>query len=176
VRKLRFAVFLPALQVVLALVLLQWDVAPDFYWSEPMLICDGLNAPAFLFMAPTRWPPIAELAGGRVLGTDISDIFFLAGVLVVWYMVGRALDRRRGSQPHKKPPASIFITHLGMLAVGGVLLYVALQDFSANVGYHQEQGILTLAWSISLMFISARGLLSAIRSRSGKAAAGEIVA
>jgi hypothetical protein len=180
-RKLRFAALLPVLQVTLAAILLQWAGPPDSYWSEPMLICRGLNAPALLFMAPTMWPPISELARGRVLGISISDIFFLVGVLVVWYLVGRALDRRLDSQRRDGPgPLTALIAHLMTLAVGGILLYVALHDFQYpnfdNLGHRPERAILTLAWSISLILISVRGLLRVIRSRVRRVAAGETIA
>ena len=72
-RKLRLAALLPVLQGALALLLLRW-VSPPNYWSEPMLICRGLNAPALLFMAPTMWRPISDLAGGSVLGIDINAL------------------------------------------------------------------------------------------------------
>jgi hypothetical protein len=67
-----------------------------------------------------------------------------------------------------------------MLALGGVLLYVAFHDFQYpnfdNLGRRPERAILTAAWSFSLILISAKGLLKAIRSRINKVAAGETVA
>lgn len=172
-RKLRLAALLPIFQVVLAAILLQWAVPPNFYWSEPVLICQGLNAPALLFVALTRWPPIAELAGGRVRGTSINDIFFLLGVVVVWYFVGRALDRKRGSRQQKQSGAPKSVAaYLVILAAAGILLYLALLDFqnpNFDSWHHfPERAVLTLAWSTTLAFISARGLLTIIRSRRAK--------
>ena len=96
-RKLKLAIVLPIIQVLVALfLLLQADRTHgpggvDYHYFPPAwLICKGLNAPAMLLLIPFggTWyfvPPIPMV--GRAL--------FLISVAIVWYFVGRLLDQRR---------------------------------------------------------------------------------
>ncbi|GEM_PF-3728304 len=83
--KLKFALILPVLQLLLAILLLRWAGPPNFSYPRPLLICLGLNAPAKLFVAVvtsievwTGWQPAV------VPNIDVVDPFFSS----VWPLFG----------------------------------------------------------------------------------------
>jgi len=94
-RKLKFAIVLPLIQVLVAVVLLlQADRTHgpggvDYHYFPPAwLICKGLNAPAMLLLVPFggTWYFVPQIPiVGRAL--------FLISVAIVWYFVGRLLDQ-----------------------------------------------------------------------------------
>jgi hypothetical protein len=109
-REVRFAFVLPIVQVFIAAILLVWsDLAiPIVYrnwWRFPRrevfidecviatnTISHGINGPALLF----RGLAVSlRLRGHPVWGVSVEDVFYLAGVVVLWYLAGRTLDRRR---------------------------------------------------------------------------------
>jgi len=138
------------------------------------LVCQGLNAPALLSRFPLyavqEWGPESAWVSRPMLGLYGGDVFFLAGVIVVWFLVGRALDRRRTARALGKSRVIIELAkHSFLLAVGAFLLLGGILDFSfpyfSNMGYSPERALLTLIWSVSLLFISCRGFVRAIRHR-----------
>ena len=161
----KLAVTLPGIQFALAAVLLHLAGPHRYPVPTSRLICAGLNAPAQLFAAipeltriSTAWLP------GLVYGFEISDLFFLVGVLFVWYLVGQAIDSRNVPKPEATSGmATALVAHVLLLAVGGLLLYIGLFDFReptfGNLAHRPYRGILTLLWAGSLLFISSRGLL-----------------
>jgi hypothetical protein len=160
-RKLKLAVALPAVQAIVAATLL--------YMAGPLrgppvptarLICVGLNAPAMFF---------SFVGVDTIFGIDASDLFFLLGIIVVWYFVGRALDRRRVPRTIRESTMVRAVTHSFLLAMGGLLLYIGLLNFRypifENLGRRPERGILTLSWSCCLIFFSGKALLRMIHVR-----------
>lgn len=167
-RKLKMAFVLPMFQVVLAAILLRWAGPADFYVPTSKLICWGLNAPALLFRVQAGWGPISAWVPGSILGVDTSDLFFLVGVTVVWYLVGRALDRRGVPQTEGRHAMVVNVAaHCCLLMLGGFLFYAGLQDFwnpnYGGFGIRPERGILMFLWSGSLIFLSGRTLVQATR-------------
>ena len=169
-RKLKLAMVLPIILFAVAALLLQFAGPRDFYVSTPRLICWGLNAPALLFrtLNPIGWGPTFGWLPRSVLGFDTDDLFFLAGVIFVWYFVGRAIDRQGGSKPKARPrTATALIVHTLLLAVGGLLFYLGLRDFQdptfGNLGHRPYRGILTFLWSGNLIFLSGRALVRVTR-------------
>ena len=165
-RKLKLAVALPVVQAILAATLL--------YVAGPLrgppvatarLICMGLNAPAVFF---------SFLGLGTVFGIDGSDLSFLVGVIVVWYLVGRALDRRWVPRTIEESVMVPAVARGFLLAMGGLLLYIGLFDFQDptfdNLSHRPERGILTVLWSCSLIFLSGRALVRMIRPTTKPAA------
>jgi len=106
--KVRFIVILPASHVAIVTILLEWErIAPvprgvELYVSTPRLICHGLNAPGLFVRVLDYY--LLEFESRPVwlsrplFGLRSDDFFFLAGVIAVWYVVGRALDHRRTSR------------------------------------------------------------------------------
>jgi hypothetical protein len=173
--KLRLALVLPVIQFAIAAILLQWAYrAPiprgsEAYVPTVRLVCRGLNAPALLFrmLDPFRLGPPFDSGPRSMLGFDRDDLFFLVGVIVAWYLVGRALDHRRSSSiAARKRIANALIAYPLLLALGVLLLFLGMHDVQ-NPGYENLDppfgAWLTLMWSASLIFLSGRGLVRAIR-------------
>jgi hypothetical protein len=108
---------------------------------------------------PNDWV-IASIAG-----LYMDDLFFLTGVGVLWYLVGRSLDRRPARPAFKAPTATGLIARLLMLAVAGYLLVLGL-GWARNPHFDNPSLVVVpmLTWSLILMFLSARWLVTAFRS------------
>jgi hypothetical protein len=159
VRRLRWAIVLPLVQFVVAAII---QLSPS--WSPWRDICSGMNAPALLFRAVplilAEWRPESPWLSWSILGVYVSDFFFMLGVIVVWLLVGRALDQGRTSRTSRSRGfAAALIVHPLLLVLGGFLSYVGfyLDDLVRT--------LLTWLWSVSLIFVSVRGLVAAIRHR-----------
>jgi hypothetical protein len=102
-----------------------------------------------------------------MFGFDTDDLFILLGVIVVWYCVGRALDQQRTSTTAKRTGvATVLVTCLLLLALGGLLFLTGLHDLGpgrANNPALAVGAFLTLIWSVTLFFLSGRGVVQAIR-------------
>jgi len=140
------------------------------YVPTARLICRGLNAPAVLFnvLDPIEWGVAPSWLPHSVFGFDTGDLFFLAGVIVIWYLVGRALDQRRAlTAAGRRQVVTALIVYSLLLALGGLLLFAGLQDFRppqfSNLDYRPERAILTLIWAAGLIFVSGRGLVGMVR-------------
>jgi hypothetical protein len=168
--KLKLALTLPAAQLAIATILLWWPAghvrSPDP--TTAVLICWGLNAPALFFRVLGKWGPMFDLTGGAILGVGLGDFFFLLGVVVVWYLVGRTLDQRRTSEvaPKRHRPAAAILGYGFLLTLGGYLFFVGLHDFHdlnyISLRHPPALGLGSLAWSVSLILISGRGIVNAV--------------
>lgn len=181
-RKLKFAVVLPIIQILIASILLLWaDRAPYPRLSFPAgwFFCRLLNAPVVVLMFPFggNWNYLPEIPfAGRGI--------FLMSVGGFWYLVGRMLDRR-GAKPVREPSLITVLATQSLVLVAGVLLLLiawrdvsypetsfrgAFLDVVRIVGATPILGLigtfLTLAWSISLIFLSARKLVRMVRRRA----------
>lgn len=167
--KLKLTVALPTVQVIAAAMLLRLAGPPDFYVPTTKLICQGLNAPALVTKFFGLVPGLFSLVmDRRILGFGADDLFFLLGVAVTWYFVGRTLDRRFAPKKDRAPALTVSImVHCFLLALGVLLLCFGLSDFQHpnfdNLGHRPMRAVLVLAWSASLIFFSVRGLVRAIR-------------
>ena len=133
-RKLKFAIVLPITQVLIALILLLWaDRTPvppklDYYYLPPAwLICKGLNAPAMLLLVPFGgdWYFVPSMP---IVGRGL----FLMFVAVVWYLVGRALDR--GPRPAgERRMVTVLMVQSLVLTAGGLLLYSGWNELSGPI-------------------------------------------
>jgi hypothetical protein len=108
-RKLRFSLALPIVQVVITAVLTLWADRVDWLLVDSKrvpgpfvhihllvlalrMIWRGVNAPT--------WPlSLAASSNYSMLGSSAGELLYLAAVAALWYLVGRFLDRRRGLQP-----------------------------------------------------------------------------
>jgi hypothetical protein len=173
-RKLRLALLLPVVQLLLAAILLRWGDTTHLRASEDhtptvRLICWGLNAPALLFRAldPIRLGPTYSWIPTSILGFDIDDICFLVGVAVLWFFIGRAIDKRGSARTTgRRGMVAALVGYTLLLALGGFLLYAGPYDLEHPVSDNPNQpvrGILTLMWSVALLYLSGRGLTKTIR-------------
>jgi hypothetical protein len=178
-RKLKLAIVLPIIQVLVASILLLWAdraaiLPPNF--SVAWLLCRSLNAPVMLLMSlfGGNWYFVPEIPFvGRGL--------FLMSVAALWYLVGRALDRR-GATPAREPRLITVLAVQSLVLVAGVLLLLiawrdvsypetsfrgAFLDVVRIVGATPVLGLigtfLTLAWSVSLIFLAGRTIVRLIR-------------
>jgi len=171
-RTLGWAVILPAAHVMAAVVMLYVDshsTPPHGYHSPYVstarMILMGLNAPCVLVwgLSLTVLTSISpSLYPGIVFGVAVSDLMFLADVLVLWYLVGRAVDRRGASQSRGLIE---FLVPSLLLVVGAVLSWLGLHDL------HEQdrpyRGLLMLLWAVSLIFVSVeRSIRMARRLRA----------
>jgi hypothetical protein len=166
-RKLKLAIILPIIQVLVATVLLlqadrtRGPGGVDYHFFPPAwLICKGLNAPAMLLLVPFggTWyfvPPIPIV--GRAL--------FLISVAAVWYFVGRVLDERRApSQAREHRVAITLILRFLLLVAGGILFYGGWNEFGAPISTLVGL-LLTFIWALSLIVFSSVSLLRLLRDR-----------
>lgn len=118
--KLRFAVALPILQTLVALILLLWaDRTPTprnvefFYHPAAWLICKGLNAPAMLLLIPLggTWyfvPPIDK----RHPGQKIVQRPVTIGIEVSFFQCHPNDGGRSPFHPKKRPLPSVCVRDL----------------------------------------------------------------
>lgn len=172
--KFRFAWLLPIFQLVIAIGLLEdayhakVPKGSELYVPTTRLICQGLNAPALLFrlLNPGGWGPDWDGLPRSILGFDTHDLFFLAGVIVVWCVIGRAIDRRRtANRAQQKNLVRALLQHSLLFVPGLILLHAGFQDLRYpryNNPAHLVGAALTLAWSASLIVVagaeSVRGM------------------
>jgi hypothetical protein len=179
-RKLKLALFLPMVQVVIAVFLLEWGYrAPypfpkggdELYVSTERLICLGINAPAFLLSFLVELIPIPDVT---VFHLYTGDFAFLGCVIVVWYLVGRMVDRQilhQASAPVGTTPVKSLLNFL-LVVLGGWFLYSGIEALRSpgrlnNYTGNIVQGILFLAWSFVLILIPGRALMKTLRNKSG---------
>jgi hypothetical protein len=115
--KLKYSLVLPIVQFPIALTLVLWYYILSERQAAPILLfrpavsffCRGMNAPAWLigglisevtrflilFAASSR----SDWSSPSNYRIPFSEMFFLASVLVLWFLVGRAIDQNRLAQP-----------------------------------------------------------------------------
>lgn len=172
-RQLRFAFLLPIAQLVVALLLLQWGhrILPPrgldtIYLPTPRLVCIGINGPAVLFrigdfLTPQAWKYL------QVGGFSPDELWFLLGVLVIWFLIGHALDAR-GLRGASTPRIGIgtLITCIAMLIVAALLLFLGLKHihpYEWNNPASPVVGIFFIVWSLALGLLSGRKLTRFIK-------------
>jgi hypothetical protein len=195
--KYRSVIVLPSVQFVLAIALMQWGYwatkhrpgkFDTVYVSTPSLVCDGLDAPASVLRMLYRmflerlWP---EGDLWSVAGFGAEDLIFLAGVVVLWYLVGRSMDRRVfGTLPAMETGATRYKAwQVAQMLWGGMVLWTLLQEFNqapleqtlsgkilAGLGnYNNGLGCILrdlgfLGWSLVLL---VRPAISLVRRHAG---------
>jgi amino acid transporter len=174
-RKLRFAVILPVVQLIIALALFKWGErqweGKGLFVPTGRLLCHALNAPALLFLRLLDLFP--DWSAPRICGFYFDEIFFLPGVAVVWYLVGRALDRRvtphAQSQSRKTIPKALFNLFLVVYGVYFFWTETVTWFWHRNLlifrGAHAYDAALYWAWSVVLILAGAVNLVKAIRPR-----------
>jgi hypothetical protein len=182
--KLRLAIVLPSVQLLLALILLRvashptlprgWDTP---YTSATILFCAGINAPAFPLISLGLLLP-KEWQMSTLLGFDAEQAFFLIGVALVWWWAGQTLDTwraRKASAERRTTPAGVFLKVLQLawglllltIAVGMVFLEARMRLGNSIVAY-AVCCLLFFAWAAVLIVGSVftfmiRSTLSAVR-------------
>jgi hypothetical protein len=178
--KLRLGFVLPVVQIVIAVILLQLDyrtAAPygsDSYVPAVRWICRGLNAPALTFrmLHPYFWGVTWDWVPRYILGFVADDFLLLVGVAVVWYFVGRAVDKRRSGEVRENQLVIRLAKSAFLLALGGTLALAGLREWSQSailwlVAPGRLVGaLLILIWAASLITISCIGIVRVVRQKA----------
>ena len=176
-RELRTAIVLPMVQTVVAVLLLQRGyqlrstLGPHpspFYVPTVTQVCYGISAPA-VFLRFATFLLGAKLTPPSIGNFDAGDLLFLLGVVLVWYLVGRAIDaRHRGSTAKSsggKLAANSLLMVLGIallcFGIGG-----ALSDSTENLKGAAVQIGLSVLWGCCLTVVSGARIVAALRSRT----------
>jgi hypothetical protein len=168
-RTLRMQVLLPLTQFVVAVTMLAWGHgarAPlgldTVYVPTVTLVCKAANAPALLFkvLGFVQFLPIFRgRAPLSVFGFDTSEMLFLMGVIVLWSIIAKVVDRGRSANKSQSGRFSAArVTTLLFLMTFGTWLFIAgaLPAFR-NPGLYNNptgnfaQGCLFLVWSLVLV-------------------------
>ena len=177
-RKLKFAVLLPILGAIVAVVLLEWAyLAPlrfpphgdEVYVQSPRMVCIGINAPAWPLTLLLNMLPLTSV---RVFVFPVDDFEFLLAVIVVWYLTGRMLDDRA---VHQKSDllgmaARTVVWNLLLIAWGIGIFVMAMAPLRSPRRYSNPagnivEGILFLAWSLVLFVFPGRQLMRVLGGR-----------
>jgi hypothetical protein len=178
-RKLRLALLLPGIQFVIAALLLHYGYRTPFPLGPRLLdACWGLNAPAmpvmkmpallFRLLGAQRGPAFAQWLPRSILGYGIDDLFFLGGVILLWYIAGGALDRRRSRATGRIGIVTALVIYPTLLLLGATLASSKLYDLGPGRITDLDPPLgafLGLMWSIALIVIAGLGLAMAFRSR-----------
>ena len=164
--RLKLSWILPVVQLPVAIFLLEWgwrlgvqkqNRYDTLYTSTPELICDGVNAPARLLAAMSFFFDRVDHARPTIFGLALDYVFFLTGIVVLWYLVGRALDNRRPShEPRPLWTTTKLVLVSGPLALmGSLLFYASLQGFLSPGRWNNSTGnivhsVMVLLWSAVL--------------------------
>lgn len=175
--KIKFAWVLPVVNLSLVLALWVYDMRtplPNWdtgYTSTPMMIGYGISAPALIFKflsLPFRWTGLWPVSIGRF---DLNDLLFFLGVVVTWFLVGSALDRRasRRALVQSGLGFGMILWDLALVALGVFFFAASLEDTlmpwtRGTVGHFTDR-ILFFAWGVVLVILPSTDLANAIRRR-----------
>jgi len=181
-RKLRLALILPILQLLIALALWPYPMGSPkgLVASAPTIrtICLGMDAPALLFPAAVvnRWPVIRWLPL-KPYGLFFTDeLAFLFGVILLWGIVGLMLDQLKSATKSLHGRISIAnllinVTLNLALIYGGIRLFVAgldwvfpIPQWGNRLGYFLGS-IPLMAWAFALIIFPGLTLVKTIRRK-----------
>ncbi len=164
--KPNFALSLPVLQVAISSFLVKWgkELSLRFGLVDSPLgnlqdLWNALNAPGLVFryfgvlLSSAKWIP------DGFLGVQTDTLLYLSGVALLWYCVGRQVDRHifRTRPFQWQVPALAFVFNLFLILWGLRLLISALELFSRSnwQNYHRPSdtvnGSIVLIWSLVLI-------------------------
>lgn len=198
-RNMRLKIVLPVAQVTIGAILTLWadrvaliligELRPapshliailDVCVVLARSIFRGINAPALPFRGLILLLP-QNVQNRSILGLMTGDLFFLTGVAIVWYAIGRMLDRRRSQATstglHETTGEMLFNTLLaawgGFLFVGGLwsiresIPPVGFRFGLRTIGLQQTLalGSLVIVWSLILLIFAGLKLARGVRSK-----------
>jgi hypothetical protein len=189
-RQLRWRVILPVVQILVAIGLSHLARparrpagSHTPYLSTARAVCEGLNAPALLFRneADMLIPIQIDHPPPSIVGFYLSELAFLLGVGILWFLVGFEFDsfkaRNRPLKPRRTFAEIVFVG--GLLALGfwtaafSATNFGHLQDLGrwGNVGGPIVEAAFCWIWSIVLIVIPGIQLGKILVNRQPKAIA-----
>ncbi len=176
--QMRLSWILPIVQLPLAIVMLEWgrhsgmqSRFDTLYFPTPALLCRGINAPATVLMAIAFFFDRVDHDRPTILGATLDYPLFLIGVVVLWYLVGRALDSRRFAD--KSPLAwtwpRLVLVGGPLALLGALFLYEGVQGLFTpwrwnNYWGNIAESVLTTLWSFVLIGTPALKLAQRFRA------------
>jgi hypothetical protein len=178
-RKAKLAFLLPTIQVAVAVALIElgnrapWPFPPhgdELYVPAARMVCLGINAPAWMLTLLVSVIPLPKM---YAFSLRTEDFILLVGVFVVWYLIGRRLDRGGVLEiciRSRRTTLGKILVNGGLLVLSGLLLNWAIQGFRSPGRYNNPLGNLieaafSLAWAVALTLFSGRKLLGMIRTK-----------
>jgi hypothetical protein len=172
----RFSIVLPVVLLLMALGIWEWGLHvpgpknPDAPFTPfPMYLDYGINAPvvAFKFLAlPLRRTELAYLS---ILGFTVEDLVFFVGVVLLWHLAGRVLDRwivgGARAATHVTFPDTLL--RLLLMALGVFLGGAGIEGYLMP-WTHTNRGEITVeimcfVWGLVLIVLPGAGLWRAFR-------------
>ncbi|HWY07990.1 MAG TPA: hypothetical protein VNY24_14100 [Candidatus Acidoferrales bacterium] len=146
------------------------------------VLCTGISAPALLFwfFGALAAEPRLNTQPLSVVGFNLGEILFFLWVVVLWYFIGRAIERHWSSKSPKHKGLTIFdFCVLLSLMIWGLILFVADIWFLRYVSLSEAGWTLNsyldfpriavmsmaLIWSMLLVLLPARTFSQALRQR-----------
>jgi hypothetical protein len=163
--RLRFSLVLPLAQLLLAVTMREWarrghwpKALDTLYFPTADLVSKGINGPATLFKILELPFYLKDYWPRSILGLTPEELLFFVGVVVTWYLVGRALDRyiySKGSGLTRltvgQVTTSLLSVLLGIFMFLGTLTCFSNPDQQNNPIGYSALGILLLVWSVFLV-------------------------
>jgi hypothetical protein len=177
-RVAKLSLILPVTHVAAAVAMLELAAHTPFpfppggdelYVPTTRMVCMGINAPASLFTLLTQAIPLPYITAFRLY---TSDFRFLGWVAVIWYLVGRALDRQISQGTSKRAAGTyVILWNVFLLVLGACLFLLALSPLHWPTRYNNPTGnivlgMLFLAWSLTLVAYSVRYLIQKARGKT----------
>lgn len=173
-RKLKLALILPIVQVLLAVALFawgnhQWRTRHGLFVPAGRLLCFAINAPAELFSRLLDLFP--AWSAPRIWGFYFDELFFLPGVAILWFLIGRTLDKLRvadkpigGRMTVSKALVNLFLLVYGVdLFWKQTAQWLWYRNQVIAVGTHYYDASLYWAWSAVLILVPVLNFANAIR-------------
>jgi len=170
--KLRLSLVLPLVQVAIFLCVFKWHV----FYSSRIDWWTALNAPTLLLLdplvsfAPIRWMP------QRIIGLLPRDFIVLVGAIILWFCVGRTLDKIRAQNPPQETRrnTNASLVSIFLIACGIRLFVIGLKSMLPAFPRQQHPlaelatGLVTVVWSLGLILLPALKLLKRVRSGTSR--------
>jgi hypothetical protein len=138
------------------------------------LICNGISAPAALFsLGASLLPPEGRVS---VVGFGAREYFFLFGVILLWFFVGRAIDHRQDWLAPWRMASRITrsLLDVALMLLGILVLLIGAAPILDSRGFANYTGakvaaVLWLVWFLVLFFVPGIDLMRGFRTRRSDA-------
>lgn len=143
-------------------------------WPPPVLrVSYAVNFPAFTAAYSVQfasWAPrdVIRYQGRPFVSISVQDCIFLVSVGVLWYWIGRILDRRKRAPQTAPIPKSLGVVRpsIGLLFSVGVSALASFCAMLTDADRPLRQiGFLGLLWAGTLLWHFGSNLIASLRTR-----------
>jgi hypothetical protein len=167
--RLKLAIALPIVQLTAACVLARMGLTV-LYTPTSRLLMWGISAPAMparkLGDIPIWIQHEPNWITRPVLGFDLDDLAFFVGVVCLWHLVGRALDRRRRGEPEVQRRWKTVAAYLSLLPFSLVCGWGGYEFYSRPAFNNPNYPLIVAmfwGWSLALAATCCVGLVRTLR-------------